>query len=757
MRSASGRIRIQVPGLLLLWLLLWCAPGAGADPPGPTNEVRRGAEAFRLLVEERGITTDTGLEQQVETLGEKIVAASAERTYLRFHFAVINDSRINAAALPGGYIYLTQGLCDAIRGFAAKDPVRVERMLAAALAHEIAHVMRRHHLERFSSLEEVLSLDQVEVGAMLAISRDNEFEADQYGGFFMLLAGFELTGMDDLLALLDTLHSQDQDTIHSTHPGPPDRRQAMAAYREQLATIVDYFHQAQALLAMGRDTNLALRCLEEWVLPNFPSYHQVHHALGVGYLRKYLDSRPREAMICQPAFSFYDFDPPLGQPRGEAPTRYLELAAGELEGVLDQFSTTSPPYQGVEPTLSAYTQVLVEQNRLERAAEFAHRALALEPNSWAALNNLGVVYYRQANPARAVDCFNQALLARGRSTVEGLSSGKLEPAGTYAPLLYNLGLAANAIGDRATAARVWSYYRLLDSSSFWADRIRKTQGMPASATDGSTGTPAPGSGNQDVGTSMAPAFEWHGPGNPFLVGFDRERVEKEWGPVERVQDGEGHPRLCYPSRNLEFQLDSQGMVALVGFLPGSPITVAGIAPGAAAKDLANRLPPLATLKVAVQVYLDYSPRGMMVETDPGGKIARVMVISADADPPQAGKIDVVAGIRLNDQPEVVEEILGAPTRTIDDPASGQSSWVYEQLGLTVNLQAERVESLLLAPPSQERVGEVGLGDSFTKVRGLLGAPNLAEDLEDGSRRLIYQRRGLILKLTQDTVSLIMVH
>lgn len=742
--TTSGSIRITTPVLLLLafTLFLLSATSAQADPLGPANEVRRGAEAFRLLVEEHGITTDSALEREVENLGDRIVRASAERTYLRFHFAVIKDPRINAAALPGGYVYLTQALCDSIGNFAQGDPVREERILAAALAHEIAHVMRRHHLERFSSLEEVLTLDQVEGGARLAISRDNEFEADQYGAFYMMLAGYDLSGMDDLLALLSTLRDDAKDTLDSTHPGPADRRQAMAAYRDQLAAIVGYYNQARALLATGRDTDLALRCLEEWVLPNFPSYYQVHHALGVAYLRKYLEDRPAESRPCQVAFSFYDFNPPLGQSRGEPPPRYLDLAAREFEQVLDGFSKTSPPYLGVSPTVSAYALVMMEQKRLDRALEFARRAVDLDPGSWTALNNLGVVYYLQGNRPRARDCFTRALAARGRLTVDRLADGKLEPVGTYGPALYNLGLVCRELGNGAAAARNWKYYLALDSSSFWAGRIRK-------AEVGTASQPA-------VGGAAPPArpFKWTGAGNPFMVGVARELVERQWGPPESVREAVA---LQYPSQGLEFQLDSEGIVALVRFFPRAGLSVAGLRVGSPAKELVRLLAPVSSLQIADRKYLDYSPLGMLVLQDRAGMISEVIVSADDNHPAPAAKVEQANGIHLNDDRAMVEDTLGEPTRVIDDPASGGTGLVYEPLGLTVNLQGDRVESLVLATPARERAGEVAVGDSFARVRQVLGAPNLAEEEDDGSRRLVYERRGLILNLSGDVVKIIMIH
>src|SRR5690606_27609382 len=53
----------------------------------------------------------------------------------RFNFFVVRDDRINAFALPGGYIGVNSGL------LLATDN---ESELAGVLAHEISHVTQRH-------------------------------------------------------------------------------------------------------------------------------------------------------------------------------------------------------------------------------------------------------------------------------------------------------------------------------------------------------------------------------------------------------------------------------------------------------------------------------------------------------------------------------------------------------------------------------------------------------------------------------------
>jgi len=66
------------------------------------------------------------------------VASHSERPNLPWRFAVLDSKLPNAGAAPGGQIYITTGLLFRMRN---------EAELAGALAHEIAHVVHRHHLQ----------------------------------------------------------------------------------------------------------------------------------------------------------------------------------------------------------------------------------------------------------------------------------------------------------------------------------------------------------------------------------------------------------------------------------------------------------------------------------------------------------------------------------------------------------------------------------------------------------------------------------
>jgi predicted Zn-dependent protease len=151
------------------------------------------------------LLSDPAVSSFVTRLGRRLtsVADEAQRDW---HFYVVDDTVMNAFAVPGGHVFVFRGL---IEGAAAFEE------LAGVLGHEIAHVTLRHSIDQMTSRRKtnlivglvcsVVDLcgsaaAQVAIGvggqALFAkYSRDDEAEADSAAVEYLAAAAIDPRGV----------------------------------------------------------------------------------------------------------------------------------------------------------------------------------------------------------------------------------------------------------------------------------------------------------------------------------------------------------------------------------------------------------------------------------------------------------------------------------------------------------------------------------------------------------------------------------
>lgn len=205
------------------------------------DEIEIGAKLTSGLLGAAPLVADTRLQHYVNDVGYW-VAAQSGRKELPWRFAVIQSEGINAFAAPGGYIVVTLGLYQLLEN---------EAQLAAVLAHEISHVVRKHHLkalqktmkrELWSDLtvevvadkqdrEEIKKL--IKSGLQLyttGLDRKYEFEADLSGVVLLARAGYDPYAFLDVLTTIDSINpdSSELTVFMNTHPPVTDRLETLA-------------------------------------------------------------------------------------------------------------------------------------------------------------------------------------------------------------------------------------------------------------------------------------------------------------------------------------------------------------------------------------------------------------------------------------------------------------------------------------------------------------------------------------------------
>jgi len=212
----AARARSLVAGVLCA--LLAGAPGCVQNDGSSFNPLKKMTEVSADQERDIGLKFDRELQKKVEFVDDPVVLAAVndlgqdlvkriEPQPFIYRFRVIKDERLNAFAVPGGFVYLHSATVE--RAGSLDE-------LAGVLAHEIGHV-KGHHFQRMQEKAALPSLlaslaaigaavatrqpgaaitaEAVNEAIQLKFSREFENEADELGTIFMARSGYDPRGM----------------------------------------------------------------------------------------------------------------------------------------------------------------------------------------------------------------------------------------------------------------------------------------------------------------------------------------------------------------------------------------------------------------------------------------------------------------------------------------------------------------------------------------------------------------------------------
>ncbi len=204
-----------------------------------SEEILMGSNIAAGLLGAAPLVKSTAQERYVNNVGRWLATHSA-RPDLPWKFGILETTSVNAFATPGGNIFITRGLITQIRS---------ESDLAGVLAHEISHVVLKHHLKDIQkNAQKNLAIDLASVkagglageaaravarvgleGFVRGLSREDELEADRLGVVIAARAGYDPYGLPAVLQLLAALPQSDSamGLFLKTHPSPSDRIAAL--------------------------------------------------------------------------------------------------------------------------------------------------------------------------------------------------------------------------------------------------------------------------------------------------------------------------------------------------------------------------------------------------------------------------------------------------------------------------------------------------------------------------------------------------
>lgn len=204
---------------------------------------------------------------KLEEMVQKIAAVS-DLPNLPYNVTLYQTNIVNAAAAPGGSMFVFAGLYDEEVGL-----VRDDDELAAVVAHEIAHVTSRHVTERMSKVIPLAILTEVGaqileyndqggwadflrigvgVGTVLYIptyGRQDEYEADRVGMIYMAKAGYDPRAAPRIWKrVAEKTGKQDRASIFATHPSDWDRYKAL---EKQIPRAMEVYRQTHGTYPTG--------------------------------------------------------------------------------------------------------------------------------------------------------------------------------------------------------------------------------------------------------------------------------------------------------------------------------------------------------------------------------------------------------------------------------------------------------------------------------------------------------------------------
>ncbi len=197
------------------------------------KEVSLGESISRQLEKDAKMITDVDVNERVSAILRKIVEV-CDRKDVVYSIKVIDEDKVNAVSLPGGYVYVYKGLIDNVKN---------DDELACVIAHEVAHITARHSIKKMQSLygytflkllavqttrsaDVAQGMDLAFASIFTEYSREDELQADRLGVKYAKKAGYNPAAMADFLKKLSEIQAKEpsrQFSYWRTHPHIPQR------------------------------------------------------------------------------------------------------------------------------------------------------------------------------------------------------------------------------------------------------------------------------------------------------------------------------------------------------------------------------------------------------------------------------------------------------------------------------------------------------------------------------------------------------
>jgi predicted Zn-dependent protease len=202
------------------------------------------AVAANIFASYKPYTADPELSRSLNLICQSFLFNSPDIKLFDGCYVIILDSpELNAFASPGGHIFINRGFVEAAKS---------EDMLAAIIAHELAHIKLKHgalvvrdmrlsemmmaisnqaaeFTEKDSTEEQRLMNFRASIAAVIdkmmknRYSLSQEMEADIEAVGLLTLSGYYPRALIEILQILEETQNSRNNGINTTHPSPSQR------------------------------------------------------------------------------------------------------------------------------------------------------------------------------------------------------------------------------------------------------------------------------------------------------------------------------------------------------------------------------------------------------------------------------------------------------------------------------------------------------------------------------------------------------
>jgi hypothetical protein len=210
------------------------------DKTNRQAEIEQGRRGANEIERTTPLCTNATILERVNRISTALIAQIQPKDY-PYQVRVLAIPEPNAFNLPGGFIYLHEGLI----ALCPDDDT-----LSALIGHEMAHSSHRHWANRTTKIRgaQIVAIIAILAGAdkggainnavaltSLRYSRSDEYDADQTGQYYAWAAGYEPLGAVELMKVIEKFYGTDNIPSYlSTHPKTKDRIKRLQVLADQL-------------------------------------------------------------------------------------------------------------------------------------------------------------------------------------------------------------------------------------------------------------------------------------------------------------------------------------------------------------------------------------------------------------------------------------------------------------------------------------------------------------------------------------------